>query len=196
MTQYPRSSTGPTLTQSAAVMGVVVGVMWVLEFIDGLTGNALDSFGIKPRTLSSLPEIFSAPWLHYGWEHLLSNSLPLFVFGLLILLSGIRNLVLVSLLSAVTSGLLVWLISPDLSVTLGASGVVFGLLTYLLVRGFYTRSWGQLAIAVLVGLSYGGILWGILPTVAGVSWQAHLGGAIGGVLAARMLHREPATTTL
>lgn len=171
-------------------MGVVVAALWVLEFIDGLTNNALDAFGISPRQVASLPEIFSAPFLHFGWGHLMSNTVPLFVLGTLILASGVRPFLIVTLTSILSSGILVWLISPSGTVTLGASGVIFGYLTYLLARAFYTRSWWQLAIAVVVGVLYGGVLWGVLPLTYGVSWQAHLGGAIGGLLAARLLHRR------
>lgn len=169
-------------------MGVTVGVLWVLELFDWAAMNYLDGFGIVPREAAGLPAIFSAPFLHYGWGHLMSNSVPLFLLGTLILVSGLRPFLWVSLITIVVSGAVVWLISPPNSVTLGASGVVFGYLTYLLARGFFTRSWAQLAIAVVVGLVYGSILWGVLPTSYGVSWQGHLGGAIGGVLAAFWLH--------
>ena len=90
----------------------------------------------------------------------------------------------------VASGAFVWVLSPPGSLTLGASGVVFGWLTYLLVRGFFSRSAGQIALAVLVFVLYGGILWGVLPGTVGVSWQGHLGGAVGGALAAWWLHRR------
>ena len=92
------------------------------------------------------------------------------------------------------SGLAIWLFSPPGSITLGASGIVFGWLTYLLVRGFYSGSFAQIGIGVVVFLVYGGILWGVLPSDAGVSWQGHLGGAVGGVLAARWLHGRRGST--
>lgn len=178
------------LKQSVIVMSIVVALLWALELVDGLSNHALDQFGIDPRQLASLPEVFTAPLLHFGWAHLLSNTIPLLVLGTLVLVSGLREFLIVTAVTAISSGLLVWLISPSNSVTLGASGVIFGYLTYLLARGFYTKHWGQLALALVIGLMYGGILWGILPGTAGVSWQAHLGGAIGGLLAARLLHRR------
>ncbi|PIE99554.1 MAG: rhomboid family intramembrane serine protease [Propionibacterium sp.] len=171
-------------------MGVVVVIIWALEIVDVLTFHALDRFGIEPRTFGSLPEIFSAPWLHFGWAHLASNTVPLFVLGTIILLSGVRYFLYVTLFSMVSSGLLVWLISETGSTTLGASGVIFGYLVYVLARAFYTRNSWQIIVAVIVGLFYGGLLWGVLPSAAGISWQAHLGGAIGGFLAARWLHRN------
>lgn len=191
MSQRTTHPTELGLRASALTMGIVVAALWVLELIDGLTNHALDNLGIDPRQLASLPEVFTAPFLHFGWQHLISNTVPLLVLGTLVLVSGLREFVIVTLVSAVSSGGLVWLISPSNTVTLGASGVIFGYLTYLLARGFYTKHWGQLALALLIGLFYGGILWGVLPGAVGVSWQAHLGGAIGGLLAARLLHRRP-----
>lgn len=190
MSRLPVTTDTSVLRRSCITMGAVVLVLWTLEMVDFLTGNALDRFGIEPRTLASLPEILSAPFLHFGWGHLISNTVPLFVLGLLILISGVRPFLWVTLISIITSGALVWLISPSGTTTLGASGVIFGYLTYLLVRSFYTRSWWQLLIAIVVGLLYGGVLWGILPISYGVSWQAHLGGAVGGLLAARWLHGQ------
>jgi membrane associated rhomboid family serine protease len=94
--------------------------------------------------------------------------------------------------SVVSSGLTAWLLTPAGTIVLGASGLIFGWLTYLLVRGVWSRRPGQVALAVVVLLVYGGLLWGVLPGAAGISWQAHLGGAAGGVLAAWLLHRRDA----
>jgi membrane associated rhomboid family serine protease len=166
-------------------MTVLVALLWVLEAIDQSTGNALDRYGIVPRTEQGAVDIFIAPWLHVGWAHLVSNTVPFFVLGVLVLLEGWRRWAMTTLAVVVTSGLLVWLVAPTYSITLGASGVVFGWLTYLVARGIWTRSWRQLLLGLLVLVVYGGLLWGVLPGAVGVSWQAHLGGAIGGVLAAR-----------
>ena len=135
--------------------------------------------------------MFAAPFLHGGWEHLASNSVPFFVLGVIVLLDGWRKWLTVTLWIVVVSGATVWLISPAGSLTLGASGVVFGWLTYLIVRGVYTRAPGQVALGVVVFLFYGGLLWGVLPTDELVSWQAHLGGAIGGVIAASRQRGRP-----
>ncbi len=104
------------------------------------------------------------------------------------LLDGWRRWAWATLVIIVASGLAIWLFSPPGSITLGASGIVFGWLTYLLVRGFYSGSFAQIGIGVVVFFVYGGILWGVLPSDAGISWQGHLGGAVGGVLAAKWLH--------
>ena len=172
-------------------MALLVGVLWVLEAVDQLAGNALDHYGIQPRTGEGLFEVFTAPFLHVGWAHLAANTVPFFVLGVIVLLDGWRRWVSVTLWVVVVSGLTVWLIAPPGSVTLGASGVVFGWLTYLMVRGLYTRAPGQVAIGGVLLLFYGGLLLGVLPTTSGVSWQAHLGGAVGGVLAASRQRRRP-----
>ena len=180
------------LVKAIAVNVGIVAVMWLLELIDQLTRNSLDRFGIQPRDFTELGDIFLAPWLHFGWAHIASNSIPFIVLGVIIYLSGAMRWVVTTLVTAVVSGLTVWLISPPNTNTLGASGIVFGFLTYVLVRGFFTKKLGQILIALVVLAVYGGILWGVLPTQEGVSWQGHLGGAIGGVLAAWIMHSKKA----
>lgn len=189
MTSPTPNRTRPLVSAVLVNVGVVA-FMWVLEIIDQLTRNSLDQFGIEPRQIEELPAIFVAPFLHFGWGHLISNSVPFIVLGVLIYLSGAGRWLFTTLVTAIVSGITVWLLAPPNSLTLGASGIVFGFLTYLLVRGLFTKKLGQIAIAVVVMLVYGGVLWGVLPTQAGVSWQAHLGGAIGGVLAAWLMHAK------
>lgn len=181
---------------AALVNLALVAVMWVLEIIDSLTGGALDKLGIRPRELTSLPEIITAPFLHLGFPHLIANTVPLFILGFLILLSGWRAWAITSMLVIATSGLVVWLLAAPGTITLGASGLVFGWMAFLLARGFFTRDGGQIVIGVVVALLYGGLVWGLLPTASDVSWQGHLGGAIGGVLAAWLLHGQRRFHTL
>ena len=176
---------------ASVAMALLVAVLWLLEGVDQASGNELDGFGIQPRTGEGLLGVFVAPFLHGGWAHLAANTVPFFVLGVIVLLDGWGRWLIVTLWVVVVSGATVWLISPTGSLTLGASGVVFGWLTYLIARGFYTRAPGQIALGAVVFLFYGGLLWGVLPTDAQVSWQAHLGGAIGGVLAASRQRRRP-----
>lgn len=182
----------PTFGQSVTVVGGLLIVMWILEGIDAVALNALDSYGIEPRKLGDLVNILWAPFLHFGWPHLISNSVPFLVLGVLTYLSGARKFVAVSLIATITSGLTAWLLSPPGSITAGASGVIFGYLTYLLLRGIFSRSIGQILLAVVVFLAYGSVLLGVIPGNEGISWQAHLGGAVGGVLAAWWLHGRDA----
>ncbi len=175
---------------AALVMLLLLAGLWVLEFLDQLSGNQLDQFGIHAQDVDGLPEILTAPFLHAGWDHLISNSLPFYVLGFLVLLSGLARWLASSLIIIAVSGMTAWLLTPPNTIILGASGLIFGWLTYLLARGIWSRRTAQVVIAVLVLVVYGGLIWGILPSTAGISWQAHLGGAIGGVLAAWLLHRR------
>jgi membrane associated rhomboid family serine protease len=175
---------------AALVMLLLLVGLWALEFLDQLSGNELDQFGIHAQDVDGLPEILTAPFLHAGWDHLISNSLPFYVLGFLVLLSGLARWLASSLIIIAVSGMTAWLLTPPNTIILGASGLIFGWLTYLLARGIWSRRPAQVVIAVLVLVVYGGLIWGILPSTAGISWQAHLGGAIGGVLAAWLLHRR------
>ncbi|MDG9720253.1 rhomboid family intramembrane serine protease [Streptomyces sp. DH24] len=166
-----------------------VGVLWLLEGIDVLSGHALDTFGITPREAGELRDVVPAAFLHFGFDHLAANSVPLLVMGFLAALSGIRRFLAVVAVIVLVSGLGVWLTAPAHSTTAGASGVVFGLFGYLVLRGFVDRRAGDVLLGVLVGAVYGSILWGVLPTTPGVSWQGHLFGLLGGVAAALVFRR-------
>ncbi len=179
---------------AALAMGLLLAGLWVLEAVDQASGNQLDGYGIRARELDGLPEIFTAPLLHAGWDHLASNSLPFFVLGFLVLLGGVARWVWSTLISVISSGLTAWFLTPANTIILGASGLIFGWLTYLLARGLYSRRPGQVVVALLVLLAYGSLIWGVLPGASGVSWQAHIGGAVGGVIAARLLHRRSGAT--
>lgn len=176
--------------RAALVVLALLTGLWLLEGVDLLAGGALDGYGIEARELDGLPEIFTAPFLHAGFGHLISNSVPFAVLGFLVLLGGVTRWLLSSLTSIVSSGLFAWLLTPAGTIVLGASGLVFGWLTYLLVRGVWSRRPAQVLVGLAVLLVYGGMIWGVLPGAAGISWQAHLGGAVGGVLAAWLLHRR------
>jgi membrane associated rhomboid family serine protease len=180
----------PRAGLAALVMVLLLAGLWVLELLDQLSGNQLDQFGIHAHEVDGMPEIFTAPFLHAGWDHLISNSLPFFVLGFLVLLSGMARWLVSSLIIIVISGMAAWFLTPPNTIILGASGLIFGWLTYLLARGIWSRRPAQVVIAVLVLLVYGGLIWGVFPGNTGISWQAHLGGAIGGVLAAWLLHRR------
>jgi membrane associated rhomboid family serine protease len=175
---------------AALIMLVLLAGMWILELLDQFSGNQLDQLGIHAREIDGMPEILTAPFLHAGWDHLMSNSLPFVVLGFLVLLSGLARWLVSSLIIIIISGMTAWLLTPIHTIILGASGLIFGWLTYLLARGLWSRRPAQVVIAVLVLLVYGGLIWGLFPGNAGVSWQAHLGGAVGGVLAAWLLHRR------
>ncbi|MFI5758279.1 rhomboid family intramembrane serine protease [Streptomyces sp. NPDC051569] len=177
---------------AVAVMTGWVALLWILEAVDAATG-ALDTYGLSPRRFGELRDIIPMAFLHHGFGHLASNTVPLLVLGFLAALSGIRRFAAVVLTIMVVGGLGVWLTAAAHSVTAGASGVVFGLLGYLLVRGFVNRRALDIVVGLLVLAVYGSVLWGVLPGDPSISWQGHLFGLIGGVLAAFLFraHRPP-----
>lgn len=180
---------GARVRAAAGLMLAWVGLLWLLEGIDTATGHALDTFGIVPRETSELRDVVPAAFTHFGFDHVAANSLPLLVLGFLAALRGIRRFLGVAFVVILVSGLGVWLAAPAHTNTAGASGVVFGLFGYLLVRGFVDRRLLDIAVGLTVAVVYGSILWGVLPTAQGVSWQGHLFGLLGGVAAA-FLFRE------
>lgn len=168
------------------LVGGMTALMWVSETVDLVVGR-LDELGIEPRTADGLTGVVLAPFLHGGFGHLVANTVPFLALGALLALSGLRLVVAVTLVVMLVSGLGTWLLAPESTVHIGASGVVFGYAAYLLARGFFDRRLRYLAVGVLVALVYGStLLLGLLPQ-NGISWQGHLFGALGGLLAARTL---------
>jgi membrane associated rhomboid family serine protease len=168
-----------------------VALLWLLEAVDVASGHALDTYGISPREAGELRDVVPAAFLHFGFDHLAANAVPLLVLGFLAAVGGVGRFLKVVAVIVLASGLGVWLVAPDHSVTAGASGVVFGLFGYLLVRGFVDRRPLDITVGLMVLLLYGSILWGALPSNSAVSWQGHLFGLIGGVLAAYLFRRQP-----
>ncbi len=183
----------PDWVSAALWAGGFVVLLFVLEGVDQVVLNeSLDGEGIRPRSEEGLLGILFAPFLHGGWDHLLANTLPALVLGYLVLASGIGRGLAATAMVWLVSGVGVWVFSPPLSVTVGASGLIFGWLLYLLVRGFFTRSAWDIILGLTLFFLYGGLLLGVLPGQPGISWQAHLFGAIGGGIAAVTLaERRP-----
>ena len=168
-------------------LGGLVGMMWLLELFNSLIpGGRLDRYGIHPRNIQWLQGIVIAPLLHSSWGHLMANTVPLIIFGGLIALQSLGDFWIVTVLVILVSGLGVWLVGPTLSVTIGASGLVFGYFGFLLLRGFFERSIASILVSLGVGIFYGGLIWGVLPSDPHVSWQGHLFGFLGGALSARL----------
>ena len=140
------------LFEGAAVIGVMVAVMWVVEIVNKIDGQGLSADGIYPRTLSGLPGILSAPFLHAGFGHLIGNTIPFIVLGLVIAVGGARRIITVTVIVILVAGLGTWLTAGSHSDTVGASGVVFGYAGFLIARGFFTRSIGALALGVVVAV--------------------------------------------
>jgi membrane associated rhomboid family serine protease len=193
MSTPPRSGRDESLAAAMAAGALMLGwvaFLWVLEAADVMTHGSLDSLGIVPRQADQLWDVVPAAFIHFGFAHVAANSLPLLVLGFFAALGGVVRFLGVALLIILVSGLGVWLIAPSHTNTAGASGLIFGLFAYLLVRGFVDHRPLDIALGVIVALIYGSILWGVLPTATAVSWQGHLFGLLGGVLAAFAFRRR------
>lgn len=177
----------PAWQRAAVLTGGFVVLLWVLEIFDAATGNPLDAYGVRPRSEDGLVGVATAPLLHFGFQHLVSNTVPVLVLGFLTLATGIARGVAATAIIWVVGGLGVWLFAQPGSNHAGASVLIFGWIVFLIVRGFLNRRSSEILIGVAVFLLYSGALLGVLPGQPGVSWQGHLFGAIGGFLAARLL---------
>ncbi|KFU81218.1 Membrane associated serine protease, rhomboid family [Amycolatopsis lurida] len=182
----------PANPRAAAIVALAfTALLYLVELVDVVLPADLDqSGGIVARELSDLDGVLWAPLLHAGWGHLFSNTVPVLVFAFLAMSAGIGRWVLVTAIIWVLSGVGVWLIAPGGTVTVGASGVAFGWLAFLLVRGIFNRAVGQILVAVVLLGIWSGMLWGLLPGDPNVSWQGHLFGALSGVFAAWLMARR------
>jgi membrane associated rhomboid family serine protease len=172
---------GRELRARAVLLGAFVGAIWATELVDLLfLRGGLDYLGIRPRDTSWLWGILLAPFLHGGMPHLLANTGPLLILGGLVLLRRRLDYVIVTVIVTLVGGFAVWLLAPRNTVHLGASGVAFGYLGYLIARTWFERSLTSLAIALVAGFLYSGALFGVLPGQRGVSWEGHLFGLIAG----------------
>ncbi|CAM4433220.1 rhomboid family intramembrane serine protease [Deinococcus marmoris] len=184
-----RPQIGPALWTTAALISLV----WVQEIVDLFGfGGGLDYYGIKPRVPGTFWHVLTAPFLHYGFPHLIANTVPLAVLAFMSAVRGVGRFVAVTLVIAVVGGGLVWLLARGGSVHLGASELIFGYLAYLLGVGWWERTPAAIGVAVVAAVLYGSIIWGVLPGNPAVSWEAHLFGFLAGLLAAALLHgRRP-----
>jgi membrane associated rhomboid family serine protease len=173
------------------LLAVLVAVMWIVEVINALDANRLDmAGGLYARNVDHLWAIFTSPFLHAGFGHLIGNTIPFVFMGAIIALRGAARLALVTLIVIIVGGLGTWLISPSGTDTVGASGIVFGYAGYLLTRGLFDHSFGELLTGAIVGVLWGAVLIASLIPHGQVSWQGHLTGALGGVIAAWLLARH------
>jgi membrane associated rhomboid family serine protease len=173
------------------LLGAWVGLLWGLNLVNTLGGHWLDGLGVVPRSLSGLLGVVFAPFLHGSWAHLMANTTLLLVLGFLVMLRSTRGFLAVAALSALASGLGTWLIGGALSVHIGVSGVLFGLLGFLLSRGVFEKKPLSILGSLFGLLAFGGALSGLLPGVPGVSWQMHLFGFLGGILGSRLAVGAP-----
>ncbi len=193
-----------SLKEHAALLLGLLVVMWAIEVVDFLLPMVdLDQFGIRPRTTRGLWGIVLSPFLHVGFGHLISNSIPFLLLGGLVLAGGRRLFLLLSLWVMVMGGAGVWLLGSGNTVHLGASLLIFGYLGFLLSCGLVERSIGAVFVSLGLLLGYGGMLYGVLPGQPGISWLGHLCGFLAGIAGAFLLtgpggnppHRPPSFPT-
>lgn len=182
-----------SLTKVRDALVVMVGLLvllWVIQAANWADGYRLDTLGIRPHNVAHLPGIFTAPFLHVSWQHIEGNTVPLFVLGFLAAYRGVTKFLTVTLIVIVASGLSVWVFQSGDSLTVGASGLVFGYFGYVLARGFFDRNWVDIVVGVAAAGMYYYILSVAIPGTAGISWLDHSGGLLGGVLAGWFLRAK------
>jgi len=171
---------------------VFIGFLWLILIVDTVLGLGLARFGLRPRHFEGLIGIFTAPLLHGGAEHLLSNTLPLAISLTMILYLYPRSAMRVMPIIWIGSGILAWVIGRD-SLHFGASGFVYGLLAYLFISGILRMDMRSVGVSIMVWFLYGGMIWGVLPIRPNMSWELHLSGAILGVALAIVFRRWDVT---
>lgn len=179
------------LKTQATILGGFVAIFWVLEIVDLLVfAGRLNFYGIIPRQPIGLRGILFAPFLHGGLAHLIANTIPFVILGWFVMLQETTDFFIVTAITMLVSGLGIWLFGAPNSIHIGASSLIFGYLGFLLLRGYFQRSFLSILLSVIVGFLYGGLILGVLPSQPGISWEGHLFGFIGGVLAARVIGRR------
>lgn len=172
---------------------VLIVALWAIHLLNLVSADWLMMFGLEPRRFRGLDGIIAAPLLHGSFSHLMSNTMGMAVLGGLVCLHGARTFVRVSVFVTLVAGLVTWCVARE-GLHVGASSLIFGYFGYLLGRGYVERTPKALIIAVIVVIFYGGLIWGVLPTQRGISWEGHLFGALAGFLAARTrIHTDAAS---
>ena len=175
----------------AIILATFVAIFWLLEILDQFVfRGSLDIFGIIPHQVIGLRGILFAPFLHGDFPHLIANTVPFLILGWLVMLQETSDFFIVTGLTMLVGGLGVWLFAAPGSIHIGASILIFGYLGFLLLRGYFQRNIAFILLSILVFLLYGGTIWGVLPSRPGISWQGHLFGFLGGVLAAKLIATE------
>ena len=166
---------------------VFIGVLWMLFILDAAFGLRLARFGLRPGSIPGLTGIFSAPLLHASFEHILSNTLPMFISLTATLYLYPKSAVRVIPVIWLGSGALTWFIGRP-TIHIGASGLIYGLLAFVFVSGIIRNDMRSVSVSLLVGFLYGSMIWGVLPVRPYMSWEMHLTGALLGLLLAFVFH--------
>lgn len=185
---YPQRQRTP-FSEALTLSFQFTALVCAVKLVEWFFRIDLSGFGIAPRTIAGLIGVVFSPFLHGDFNHLFANVVPLFVLLVFLFWNPSYRPAESFVAIWAVSGLGTWLIGRGGAVHLGASGLIYGLVAYLIAAGFLMKNWRSVVIAVVVFLVYGGIFWGVLPAQEAVSWEGHLCGATAGVCAARRAHR-------
>lgn len=164
-----------------------VAIFWVIQVIKYLTGSTLAGLGILPRSVDGLLGVVTAPLIHANFEHLIANTLPFFFLSCLLFIFYEKKASLYLVVIWITTGIITWIIgryASDMGYYshIGASGVIYGLASFLVFGGILSKNWKLILVSILVLVFYSGLIWGMFPTESHVSWEGHLAGALSGLL--------------
>ncbi|GFE69301.1 rhomboid family intramembrane serine protease [Chroococcus sp. FPU101] len=191
MSRPLKNSIHQEFKNQVTILGSFLGIFWIVEILDRFVFRGrLDVYGIIPHNIIGLRGILLAPFLHGNFNHLIANSIPFVILGWLVMLQETSDFFIVTGITMLVGGLGVWFFGVPGSIHIGASILIFGYLGFLLLRGYFQRNFASILLSLVVGVLYGGTVWGVLPSQPGISWQGHLFGFIGGIIAARMIARE------
>lgn len=186
-----KSAPKKSIVRELTILTISIAIFWILEILDFfIFRGSLDRYGIQPQAWIGLRGIIFAPFLHGGFAHLVANTVPFIILGWLTMIQETSDFIIVSLISGIVGGMGVWLFAPPNSIHIGASILIYGYLGFLLFRGWFQKNIPSIVLSIIVFFLYGGYVWGILPSQMGVSWQGHLFGFLGGVIAARAIAKE------
>ncbi|MFN3871739.1 MAG: rhomboid family intramembrane serine protease [Ignavibacterium sp.] len=163
--------------------------LWFIHIFSALFKIYPYKLGVLPRSLSGIIGIFTSPLIHSNFSHLISNTIPLAVMGLGIFYFYPSAAYKVFAFVYFCTGLLVWIFAREVY-HIGASGIVYAFVSYLFFSGIFRRDNKSITLALIVVFLYGGLVWGVLPGLEGISWESHLFGAISGIIAAYLFRKS------
>ncbi|MEE2808606.1 MAG: rhomboid family intramembrane serine protease [Verrucomicrobiota bacterium] len=188
-----KTKRSPFFDNSLLLFSIVI-IFWIITTIDQNTPdwNFTLNYGIKAKDLDGILGIFVAPFLHVNYQHLIGNTLPFLALGGLVLLSGRGRFILTSILSAVISGIGIWIFAKEGTVHVGSSILIFSYLGFLLMQAWFTRSIKWCLVALIAGIFYGALILTLLYQKNGISWHGHFFGFITGIISAALVTPAPA----
>lgn len=172
------------IAESVLYPFLFVALLWTIKLLEHFSEVSLAKLGILPRSIHGVLGVTTAPLIHGDISHLVSNTLPLLILGIIIMYFYRSTAMSLFSWTYLLTGILVWAVADGSGYHLGASGLIYGLVSFLFFSGLIRKDRRSLALALLVTFVYGGMVWGVLPIYKGVSWESHLFGGIIGAFCA------------